>query len=89
MAALILFAAIFSERRIHFRPRLFSGYIGIPYPVNFLENRSSRLFLVLAYACFGTVVFKGLQDDSGAMRVQGRPALLFRFTSSTPGLLPC
>lgn len=44
---------VFVERRHHNRPHFLAGYIGVPYPVNFLENRSARLFLMLGFSSFG------------------------------------
>ena len=71
LAGIIVVAAFLTERRIHFRPWLFGGYIGIPYPVNFLENRSARLFLVLAYACYGTIVYQGVLQGGQCTSQEG------------------
>eukprot|EP00043_Microstomoeca_roanoka_P016547 m.169874 g.169874 ORF g.169874 m.169874 type:complete len:1044 (+) comp16480_c0_seq2:91-3222(+) len=45
------------EARVQTKPRWFRGFIGVPYPVNFLESRSQRIISALLFTVFASTLF--------------------------------
>eukprot|EP00049_Salpingoeca_infusionum_P012774 m.237227 g.237227 ORF g.237227 m.237227 type:complete len:1084 (-) comp15268_c1_seq12:1425-4676(-) len=64
-SAFIIIFVLATRRRVT-KPKFLNGWIGIPFPMNFLENRTSRFLSCAIFVIFGTRVTTSLLGFDGS-----------------------